>query len=93
MSGETVQIMLVGGPLDGETHPIPAAEAGLMPRRYVPPYSPMSVASMWWLPGGAVRPEPPKRLIYKPMMVDFADWPVPSVADDGVMRYEYAGEF
>lgn len=90
MSSETVQIVLVGGPFDGETQPIPASEAGRISRRYAS-LRPLSVTDMWQ-PEGVI-PEPPKCLTYKPMMVDFAGWPRPSITDDGVMRYEYVGEW
>lgn len=89
-----VQIVLVGGPLDGETHPIPEAEARSgRERRYVPPYNPVLAVSMYVPPGEVVIPEQPRRLTYRPLMVDFADWPMPSVTDDGTMRYEYVGEW
>lgn len=91
MSGETVRIVLVCGPLDGETHPIPEAEARSgIARRYVPPFAPLGAASMW-RPDGII-PEPPKHLEYRPMTVDFAGRPMPSITDDGTRRYKFAGE-
>lgn len=90
MSAETVQIVLVGGPLDGETHPIPAAEAGRISRQYA---SLRTLSTMdMWQPEDVI-PELPKHLTYKPMTVDFAGWSMPSITDDGVMRYEYVGEW
>jgi hypothetical protein len=56
----------------------------------VPPFAPLSVASTWQ-PEGII-PELPKRLEYRPMTVDFAGWPMPSITDDGIRRYKFVGE-
>lgn len=92
MSAETVQIVLVNGPLDGETHAIPKAEATWM-RTYAPVALPPVV--MHWNPDGEMNLTTywPKHLHYRGVTVDFAGWPAPSITDDGVMRYEYVGEW
>jgi hypothetical protein len=92
MSDETVQIVLVGGPYDGETHAIPEAEARSgCARRYAAPYNPGSLLVMYTADAPPV-PVMPKSLEYRPMTVDFAGWPMPSITDDGIRRYKYAGE-
>lgn len=91
MSGDTVQITLVGGPLDGYAHPIPTAEAGVNTRTYVVPRA-LSIVTMWQAEDAI--PEQPKNVHYRPMLANIgADWPVLSIADDGAMRYEYVGEW
>lgn len=93
MTTETVQIVLVGGPLDGYSHPIPAAEAGVNTRIYALPHMP-SIVTMWQAPDAVPEMTMTKHVHYRSMLADIgADWPVLSIADDGAMRYEYAGEW
>ncbi len=92
MTEPTVQIVLVGGPLDGETHAIPEAEARSgIARRYVPPVR-LDLVALYVTPEEALT-KLPTRLEYRPMTVDFAGWQVPSITDDGVRRYKFAGEW
>lgn len=86
-----VQIVLVGGPLDGETHMIPEAEARSgISRRYAKPLE--AYPCTYWDPRDGFIPAPPTHLEYQPMMVDFAGWPYPSIAEDGTRRYVFVGE-
>lgn len=89
----TVQIVLVGGPLDGMTHTIPAADVRCgRPWCFAPPYQPMPTVA--YVPDDAIPPMPAPTLYleYRPMCVEFAGWPMPSITDDGTVRYKYVGE-
>lgn len=86
-----VQIVLVGGPHDGETRMIPAdrARSGIayrLPRPCTPRYV-ATTEELW----ASLRE--PSCLEYRPMMIDFMGWPTRSITDDGTLRYLYAGEF
>lgn len=85
---EKVSIMLMGGPFDGETLEVPAQEVGRV-WRFATPYRP-TIAEMY-VPDGTI-PVLPRHLEYRLKTVDFNGWPVPSITDDGAMRYQYAGE-
>lgn len=88
----TSQIVLVGGPLDGDVVIIPEdtlkhgspyrCRVTVMPRFMSPEEI---LASGCRLPSGILE--------YRPMMIDFMGWPTPSITDDGTTRYLYAGEY
>lgn len=89
MSADLVQIVLVGGPRDGETHAIPADAAGVNTWCFPPP-CPLSVVTYW---DPTPIPQTASYLHYRPKLADFAGWLAPSITDDGAMRYEYVGEW
>ena len=86
---DRVPIVLIGGPYDGETQLIPkdVARNG-------------STWNMTWCPMPSITAmldmadlmQWPTHVRYRPLTVDFAGWPMPSRTDDGMLRYQYAGE-